>query len=154
MLGETSTFSLLAHNVQAGMSDYKDFGNRDAYPNKIMRDMADLFAHAGAVVKTLRFNADRALDEVNSDYSTTTELADTLQREADMPFRIGHHFASEIVNFGRSHHLRAAQIPYVEAQKIFADVATAAKLDSVLPISEERFRTVLTAENMVAAAKA
>lgn len=153
LIGEANTFALLAHNVQAGMSDYKDFGNPDIYPNRMLRDMADLFGHAEAVVKTLRFRADRALDEVNSDYSTTTELADTLQREADVPFRIGHHFASELVNYGRGHHLRASDIPYAEAQRIYAEIAATAKLDTKLPLSEARFRTVLTAENMVAASK-
>jgi argininosuccinate lyase len=128
------------------MSDYKDFGNPGGYPNKMLRDMADLFAHAEAVIKTFRFRSERALDEVNGDYSTTTELADTLQREADVPFRIGHHFASELVNFGRGQHLP-------EAQRIYAEIATAAKLDTTLPLSEQRFRTVLTPENMVAASK-
>src|SRR6201996_4535387 len=99
------------------------------------------------------FRPDRALDEVNSDYSTTTELADTLQREADVPFRIGHHFASELVNFGRGHHLRASEIPYAEAQRIYAEVATSAKVDTKLPLSEAQFRRSLTAENMVAASK-
>jgi argininosuccinate lyase len=96
---------------------------------------------------------DRALDEVNSDYSTTTELADTLQREADVPFRIGHHFASELVNYGRGHHLRASQIPFAEAQRIYAEVAATSKVEPKLPLSEEQFRRSLTAENMVSASK-
>jgi argininosuccinate lyase len=153
LIGEGGTYALLAHNVQAGMSDYKDFGNPAGYPNKMLRDMADLFAHAEAVTRTFRFRPERALDEVNGDYSTTTELADTLQREADVPFRIGHHFASELVNYGRGHHLRASEIPYTEAQRIYSDIATAAKMDVRLPLSEQRFRRVLTAENMVTASK-
>jgi argininosuccinate lyase len=153
LIGEAGTYALLAHNVQAGMSDYKDFGNPGGYPNRMLREMADLFAHAEAVIKTFRFRPERALDEVNGDYSTTTELADTLQREADVPFRIGHHFASELVNYGRSQHLRASQIPYAEAQRIYGEIATAAKMDTKLPLSEERFRKVLTAENMVTASK-
>jgi argininosuccinate lyase len=153
LIGEANTFSLIAHNVEAGMSDYKDFGNPMEYPNVILRDMAALFAHAGAVIGTMRFRPERALEEVNSDYSTTTELADTLQREADVPFRIGHHFASELVNYGREHHLRASEIPYAEAQRIYAEIAAAAKMETKLSLSEEQFRRSLTAENMVTASK-
>jgi argininosuccinate lyase len=153
LIGEAATFALIAHNVEPGMSDYKDFGNPKEYPNVILRDMAALFAHAEAVVRTMRFRPERALDEVNSDYSTTTELADTLQREADVPFRIGHHFASELVNYGRGHRLRANEIPFAEAQRIYADIAAAAKVEPKLPLSEEQFRRSLTAENMVTASK-
>src|SRR5580704_17757986 len=153
LIGEATTFAFIAHNVEPGMSDYKDFGNPKEYPNIILRDMAALFAHADAVIRTMRFRPDRALDEVNSDYSTTTELADTLQREADVPFRIGHHFASELVNYGRGHHLRASEIPYLEAQRIYAEIATAAQMATRLSLSEEQFRRALTAENMVAASQ-
>jgi argininosuccinate lyase len=153
LIGEAGSFALIAHNVQPGMSDYKDFGNPKEYPNLLLRDMAALFAHADAVIRTMVFRPDRALDEVNSDYSTTTELADTLQREADVPFRIGHHFASELVNYGRGHHLRASQIPYPEAQRIYAEAAVTFKVDPKLPLSEEQFRRSLTAENMVTASK-
>jgi argininosuccinate lyase len=135
------------------MSDYKDFGNPKEYPNVMLRDMAALFAHAESVIRTMRFRPERALDEVNSDYSTTTELADTLQREADVPFRIGHHFASELVNYGRGHRLRASQIPYAEAQRIYAEIAAVAKMETKLPLSEEQFRRSLSAENMVEASK-
>jgi argininosuccinate lyase len=153
LIGEADTFSLIAHNVEAGMSDYKDFGNPKEYPNVVLRDMAALFAHADAVIGTMRFRPVRALDEVNSDYSTTTGLADTLQRKADVPFRIGHHFASELVNYGRGHHLRASEIPYAEAQRIYAEIATAAQMATRLSLSEEQFRRALTAENMVAASQ-
>ena len=149
LIGEARTFALIAHNVEPGMSDYKDFGNPKEYPNAMLRDMAALYAHGDAVVRTMIFRPARALDEVNSDYSTTTELADTLQREADVPFRIGHHFASELVNFGRGHRLRASEIPYAEAQRIYAEIATAAKVDTKLPLTEAQFRRSLTAENMV-----
>jgi argininosuccinate lyase len=153
LIGEACTFALIAHNVEPGMSDYKDVGNPKEFPDVMLRDMAALFAHADAVIRTMRFRAERAVDEVNSDYSTTTELADTLQREADVPFRIGHHFASELVNYGRGHHLRASGIPYAEAQRIYAEIATAAKMETKLPLSEDQFRRSLTAENMVNASK-
>ena len=153
LIGEATTFAFIAHNVGTGMSDYKDFGNPKEYPNAILRDMADLFDHAEAVIRSMRFRPARALDEVNSDYSTTTELADTLQREADVPFRIGHHFASELVNYGRGKRLRASEIPFAEAQRIYAEVATPAKVDTKLPLTEEQFRRSLTAENMVGASK-
>jgi argininosuccinate lyase len=153
LIGEAGTFALIAHNVEAGMSDYKDFGNPKEYPELMLRDMAALFAHADSVIRTLRFRPERALDEVNSDYSTTTELADTLQRDADVPFRIGHHFASELVNYGRGHHLRASEIPFTEAQRIYAEIAGPAKMETRLPLSEEQFRRSLTAENMVTASK-
>ena len=153
LIGEATTFSFIAHNMQPGMSDYKDRGNPKEYPNQFLRDMAALFTHADAVIKSMRFRSERALDEVNSDYSTTTELADVLQREADVPFRIGHHFASELVNYGRGHHLRASEIPYSEAQRIYAEVAAASKVETKLPLSEEQFRRSLTAENMVTSSK-
>jgi argininosuccinate lyase len=153
LIGEAATFSLIAHNIEPGMSDYKDFGNPKEYPDVILRDQAALYAHADAVIRTMVFRPDRALDEVNSDYSTTTELADTLQREADVPFRIGHHFASELVNFGRGHHLRAIQIPYADAQRIYAEMAAAMKIETKLPLTEDQFRRSLTAENMVTSSK-
>jgi argininosuccinate lyase len=107
------------------------------------------------VVKSLVFDPQRALDEVNGDYSTTTELADVLQREADVPFRVGHHFASDLVNFGRGRNLKPAQIPFADAQRIYTEAAKAFKIENArLPLSEVQFRTALTAENMIRSARA
>ena len=64
----------------------------------------------------------RSLAEVNADYSTMTEVADMLLRDCDVPFRIGHHFASELTTYGRSHNLVPKDIPYQEAVRIYKDV--------------------------------
>jgi argininosuccinate lyase len=149
LVGDAQTYYLLAHNVSAGMGDYKA-----DQPDRVLRQAAELYAAFGALMKDFVFDDKRALAEVNADYSTTTELADTLQRVADVPFRVGHHFASELVNFGRGHSLKPTEIPYAEAQRIYTE---AAKLygvaDAKLPLTEAQFRTSLTAENMVQASQ-
>ena len=156
VIGHAQTFLLTAHNVAAGMSDYKPFINpkQGNQPNNVVRELADLFDGFAALLQTLVFDEQRALAEVNADYSTTTELADTLQRDADIPFRVGHHFASDLVNFGRAGGLKPAEIPYADAQRIYAEAAAHFGLgNSRLPLSEVAFRRALTAENMVTASR-
>jgi argininosuccinate lyase len=147
VLGTTTTYLLKAHNVPHGVPDYK--GND---PVQALARTADMLDKLALVVKQLKFNAKRALDEVDADYATTTELADILQRDADIPFRVGHHFASDLVTFGRNNGLRPTQIPYVAAQEIYAKAAAHFGLrDTKLPLGEATFRRALTAENMVRA---
>jgi argininosuccinate lyase len=156
VIGHAQTFLLVAHNVAAGMSDYKPFINpkQGNQPNNVVRELIDLLDGFRSLIRTLAFDEARALAEVNADYSTTTELADTLQREADVPFRVGHHFASELVNFGRAHNLKPSDIPYSEAQRVYTEAAGTFKLaDTNLPLSEAAFRRALTPENMVRASQ-
>jgi argininosuccinate lyase len=73
-----------------------------------------------------------------------------LQRVADVPFRVGHHFASDLVNFGRGNNLKPAEIPYAETQRIYAAAATHFKLDDTkLPLTEAQFRNSLSPRNMI-----
>lgn len=156
VIGHAQTFMFVAHNVSAGMSDYKPFINplQGDQPNNVVRELGDLIDNFSKIMKTLVFNEARALAEVDGDYSTTTELADTLQRVAEVPFRVGHHFASELVNYGRGNHLKPTEIPYAEAQRIYAEAARSFNLErTTLPLTETQFRMSLTAQNMVNASR-
>jgi len=96
------------------------------------------------VVDAIVVNKERALEEVHADYSTTTEIADALLQKAEVPFRIGHHFASRLTDYGRGKGLKLQEIPFAEAQRIYEEQAK-----SKLPLTEKEFREVISAEYMV-----
>ncbi len=149
VLGAATTFLFEAHNVTPGMPDYKREQSQ-----KTLDDAATMFRQYSALLDGMVINPDRALAEVEGDYSTTTELADTLQRVADVPFRVGHHFASALVDYGRGHDLKPADIPWAEAQRIFtASAAAFPGTVTTLPLDEATFRRSLSAHGMVEASK-
>lgn len=156
VLGHAQTFLMVAHNTASGMTDTKPYidARQGDQPNVVVIELTDLYGGFADVLSALQFDAQRAEDEVDADYSTTTELADTLQRDCDIAFRAGHHFASDLVSFGRANRLRPAEIPYAQAQRIFADVARHFALEhKSLPLTEPQFRTALSARNMVNASR-
>jgi argininosuccinate lyase len=138
MLGEMQTVFLIAHNNRTGMFDYRSY---DPVPSA--RPIA-VYNLLGMVLEGIVVNKERALAEVNADYSTTTEIADVLLRTAGVPFRIGHHFASDLTNYGRAHGLALRQIPYTEAARIYK-----AETEQDFPLSEAQFKEAISAEYMV-----
>ena len=103
-----------------------------------------VFKLFGQIIDGLVVNKERALAEVNADYSTTTEIADALLQRADVPFRIGHHFASQLTDYGRGKGLTLHEIPYAEAARIYA-----ADTQQQLPLNEAAYREIISAEYMV-----
>ena len=98
----------------------------------------------------LVINPERALEELEADWTTSMELADTLEREHKVPFRIGHSFASAVVGHARKEGFVPANFPYAEAQRLFTKAAE--KYDwktRSLPLSEAAFRATLSPQNMV-----
>jgi argininosuccinate lyase len=150
VVGAAQAFVIMAHNVDSGMPDYKR--NQAEPPGRTLSEAAETCRRWTRVLDGLVIDRDRAADEVAADYSTT-ELADTLQREADVPFRLGHHFASELVSYGRSHELRPADLPFAEVKRIYAEAAAGSGLRPDLPLDEARFRAALSARGMIDAAK-
>ena len=142
IVGAMTTSFLIAHNTNTGMYDYRR-------PNAIPTvEAAALYSLLAAVVDGIVVNGPRALQEVNAEYSTMTEVADFLMQRANVPFRIGHHFAADLAKYGRSRGLTPIQIPYAEAQRIYRE-----DTKQELPLPEAAFKEALSAEFMVASRK-
>ncbi|MCB1740100.1 MAG: argininosuccinate lyase [Gammaproteobacteria bacterium] len=137
-LGEMQSQPLLAHNNRTGMFDYRLY---DPVPHARAVQVLDL---ARRIVDGLVVDAERALNMVLADYSTTTEIADVLAQVADVPFRIGHHFASKLTDHGRSKGLRLHEIPYETVARLYQTESGQA-----LPLDEAALRRVTSAEHMV-----
>jgi len=138
MLGDMQSVILLAHNVRTGMFDYRLY---DPVPSTRPLQVLRLFEQ---VIEGIVVDPARALAEVHADYSTTTEIADALLQRAEVPFRVGHHFASLLTDYGRSHRLALDEIPYGEAVRIYQE-----ENGQPLPLSEADFKQVISAEYMV-----
>jgi argininosuccinate lyase len=142
VIGGAQTTFFIAHNTSTGMSDYRG-------PQQVLeaaeeaRRMYDLFAR---VVGSLVVNPKRSLEEVDNDYSTMTEVADTLQQVADVPFRIGHHFASEMTTYGRAAGKRPKDLTFAELQKIYTEATHGQKL----PLTEAQMKQALDPQYVVA----
>lgn len=145
VLAQSQACLFVAHNIGTGLLEHR--GNEALVA---LQSVAKFFAMLNVTVRSLTLDVARARAEIDADYSTTTELADVLQRDAGVPFRAGHHFASELVNYGRGKGLKPSQIPYSEALRIYADAAhTLPEAERRLPLDEARFREALSADNMV-----
>ena len=146
VVGLAGATTIRAHNVTTGMTDYKaafdDLG--------LFTSATDMFERLDMVLDALVINPERAMEELDADWTTSMELADTLEREHQVPFRIGHSFASLIVGQARAQGLLPKTFPYAEAQKLYAKAAQ--KYDwqeQRLPLSESAFRATLSPRTMV-----
>lgn len=131
--------ALQAHNLPPGMSDAKSTGRN----TKMIDAAVDVLDGLNDILGALIINPDRALEELNSDWTASQELADLLMREHGLPFRVGHHFASEIVTHARQEGLGPLNFPYAEAQRIYAEAVKATDYPQALPIAEDAFRAAL-----------
>lgn len=129
---------LEAHNIPPGMSDAKE-----VKPNTdVVNSAIKVLAGWDKILNALVVDPDRALEELNSDWTASQELADVLMREYKLPFREGHHFASEIVDYAKAHNIRPSDFPYAEARRIYKE-ATKDYATGELPMSEQEFRASL-----------
>ena len=146
VVGLAQTVTLRAHNVTTGMTDYKF-----AFDSLgLFQSTDEMFKSMDAVLDALQINPQRALDELESEWTTSMELADTLERTQKVPFRIGHSFASLIVTEARSNGTTPKTFPYADAQKLYTQAADKYKwTPNTLPLDEAGFRAALSPTTMV-----
>lgn len=127
------------HNITPGMPDPKEVDQNSA----MVESATKVLKKWDRVMKALVINRDRALEELNSDWTASQELADVLMRKYQVPFRVGHHFASEIVTLARSKNIKPLDFPYAEARRIYHEAVQGTKYPQDLPMSEAEFRATL-----------
>jgi len=127
------------HNITPGMPDPKEVEANAAMIRSGVAVLKDL----NKVLKSLVISPARALEELNSDWTASQELADVLMRKYKVPFRVGHHFASEVVEFARARDIKPLDFPYAEASRIYAESVSGSKYAAQLPMSESEFRSTL-----------
>jgi argininosuccinate lyase len=87
---------------------------------------------------------ERALEELNSDWTASQELADLLMRKYKLPFRLGHHFASDVVDVAKAKNIKPLDFPYEEAKRIYRDAVKDYPGAAVeLPMNEAEFKETL-----------
>lgn len=138
---------LQTHNITPGMPDPKDVADNAAMVDAGIATLSRL----DAVLQALVIDQDRALEELNSDWTASQEIADRLMRDHGLPFREGHHVASEIVTHARQNGMGPLDFPYAEAQRIYADAVAGTDAPADLPLTQEEFRQALDPAAIVAA---
>jgi argininosuccinate lyase len=60
-----------------------------------------------------------------------------------LPFRVGHHFASNVVEFARQKDIKPLDFPYADAQRIYTQTVAGTPYAGDLPMNEGEFRSTL-----------
>jgi argininosuccinate lyase len=128
-----------AHNITPGMSDPKEVSANSAMVNSAITFLKGW----DKILNALVIDPKRALEELNSDWTASQELADVLMRKYKLPFRVGHHFASEVVEFAKAKDIGPLDFPYADAKRIYADAVKGSAYAGELPMSEAEFRSTL-----------
>lgn len=130
---------LQAHNITPGMSDPKDVKDNRA----VVESAITVLKKWDRILNSLVISPERALDELNSDWTASQELADVLMRKYKLPFRTGHHFASEVVDYAKQKDIKPLDFPYAQAKRIYAESVKGTSFVPELPMSEAEFRSTL-----------
>ncbi|MCB1842117.1 MAG: argininosuccinate lyase, partial [Halioglobus sp.] len=141
VIGSGHTVVLNAHNTNSGMNDYRD----GSQVLQTAEHAGEMYRRYKDLMTWLVVIPERALAEIDADYSTMTEVADVLLREAGIAFREGHHYASELTTLGRAEGKRPKDLSDAELGDTWRRVT-----GSELPLPIARIRAAMDPQAMVA----
>ena len=114
IIGASATAVLAAHNVASGMTDYKRADASHALDLCIL-----LLDQASSVVRSLRVDPDAALEQLHAEYTTTSELAASLQERVNLPLSVAHEFASQLVKHARAQRASLRELPFSDVTELY-----------------------------------
>ncbi|CAN5352374.1 argininosuccinate lyase [soil metagenome] len=139
VISEAIGVVLQAHNIPPGMADNKEV----KFNGTMVADTVKVLQNWDRILGSLIISPERALEELNNDWTASQELADVLMRKYKLPFRVGHHFASEVVDYAKANDIKPLAFPYDQAQRIYAEAVKDTGHPQQLPMSEAEFRSTL-----------
>jgi argininosuccinate lyase len=143
IVGDAHAVALMAHNTPGG--EHKDIRfELLERVERVSRETKLMLEKLAGFVGTWRVNPERTRELVADDYSVMTELADTLLREGDVPFRVGHAVASGLTGYGRRMGKRPLDLTFEEFRAVYREVA-----GGEAPIGEAQFRRAMSPEEFV-----
>lgn len=151
VVSEMTAVFTRVHNLVPGMVDGKSVA-KNGRMTKTCISMLERFLK---VLNALRINPERAVEELNSDWTASQEIADRLMRVHGLPFRIGHHMASRMVSWARANNVLPKAFPYAEMQRIYKEEIAEEYPEgpAELPMSEAEFQEALDPRKIIAGRK-
>ena len=148
VVAEMSAVFTRVHNLVPGMVD----GKSVAKNTRMTKTAVSMLERFLKVLNALRINPERALEELNSDWTASQEIADRLMREHGLPFRIGHHLASRMVSWARANNVLPKNFPYEQMRRIYKEeiVEEFPEGPQELPMSEAEFLDALDPRKIIA----
>lgn len=143
VVGRAHISTLLTHNTP--MYEVKDSREDHLFRLAELADSAsDMYERMEKILTSLTVRKDILRALVDRDYSTMTELADTLHRVADVPFRIGHEVASELTTYGRARGKAPHELSYDEVAAVYLETT-----GEPIPLSAEQLNRAFDAGEFV-----
>ncbi|KZL84362.1 argininosuccinate lyase [Colletotrichum incanum] len=139
--------AIQGHNLPPGMVDAKGLADNLA----VLNGATGVLREWQRILSALVIDGNRSLKELDLDWTASQELADVLMRVRKVPFRVGHHFASEVVRFAKTEDFCPSEFPYAEASRIFADTLKHSNLENsgYQFLDEKEFREALDPAGIV-----
>ena len=141
VVGEAQTATLLAHNANTGMHDYRQIAPTLALAD----DAEEMYRRYARLLDSLRLDRTRALAELDRGDSTLTEVADSLVRLGNLPFRAAHRYASALVDFSRSAAEPIAALTDRQLRRVYDQT-----LGGSLPVLPQTIRAALDPTGLIA----
>jgi argininosuccinate lyase len=143
-LGQAQGIVISVHNTPFGdIVDTED----DLQPLvfSMFRDATRVVKLVAAAMRTAEFDAKRLEQSAGDGWTTLTELADTLVRDHNLPFKTAHAIASRLVAGRR-------RSPEQSLSALLAE-ATSGVLESALPYTDRDLETILSPRHFVSVRK-
>lgn len=143
VVGEAQTIATVAHNTP-----FSEVGDVRYFLTDRVLALLDLsqemYRYLQTTLAHLVVVPERFLAKIHQDYSTMTEVADTLWREAGVPFRTGHRMASELTTYGRSLGKGPADLSYAEVSAVYQRVT-----GDPFPLTPQQYQKAIDPKQVV-----